>query len=262
MSNSLIIEPVAIQAGWLSATTEAAAFPVSQLTDPQPLEVWQAAASGDATIDIDLQSDTAVDTVFLGYTNASAAAVWTVRAATDAQGAAHLDDVASLIKTNGPIRASTDALGPRYHGFWHGAEVSPRWLRLNLFDAAAALSAGVLVVGKAFRPTYNHEWQSGRAPVDLSRKERLSSGAMSVDKRAIFADWRWTLGDLTDEEARELWAIARRVGESSPILVVEDPDGGDGLHERLHYGTLKDLQEYAREAPQKTRWEFTIEEWL
>lgn len=262
MSNMLIVEPIAIQAGWIAAPA-AAGFPAANLADEQPLVIWKAAAAGAVSVDLDLQADTSLDTVFLGFSNASTSATWEIRAATAAQGTAWLANAGSIVLGATQLRASADALGPRYHAFWRaGAALNARHLRINLINAAAALTAGVLVVGKAFQPGYNHEWQSGRGLEDLSLKERLASGAMSVDPRAIVPIWRWTLGDLTDAELRALWGIARRRGTSRPVLAVEDPDATEGLHERLHYGTLKDLSEYAREAPQKTRWEFAIEEWM
>lgn len=262
MSNMVIIEPLALQAGWIAAAA-AAGFPAANLADDQPLVVFKAPAAGAVAIDIDLQGDTSLDTVFLGFSNAAAAATWEIRAATAAQGAGWLANAGSIQLAPTQFWASFDALGPRYHGFWHaGAVLNVRHLRLIVTNAAAALAAGVLVVGKAWQPSYNHEWQSGRGLDDLSLKERLASGAMSVDTRAIVTTWRWVLGDLTDADLRALWGIARRRGASRPLLVVEDPDVTEGLHERLHYGTLKDLSEYAREAPQKTRWEFTIEEWM
>lgn len=259
----IILEPIALQAAWITASSTAAGFPAGNLADEQPLAVWKAAGAGPFTINIDLQADTSLDSVFFGFTDASTAVTWAIKAATAVQGTAFFANPQSIVMPAAPLWASSDALGPRRHGFWRAAApIVARHIQLFIDNAALALSAGILVVGKAFEPAFNHEWQSGRGLDDLSPKERLPSGAMSVDPRAIVPTWRWTLGDLTDADLAALWGLVRRRGSSRPVLVVEDPEANAGLHERLHYGTLKDLQEYAREDPDKTRWEFTHEEWL
>lgn len=262
MKKMIIIEPIALQPAWVTGAA-AAGFPASNLADAQPLVIWKGSNSGPFTIDLDLQADTLLDTVFLGFTSALAGATWEIRAATTAQGSAFLTNAGAVKLAASTFRASADALGPRYHGFWRAAApFTARYVRLIITGGGANMTAGVLAVGNAFEPTYGHEWQSGRGLEDLSVKERLPSGAMSVDERAIFPTWRFTLADLTNADLAALWGLARRRGASRPLIVVEDPDTTAGLHERLHYGSLKDLQEYSREADEKTRWEFTIEEWL
>lgn len=262
MSNMILLEPLTLQAGWITGTA-AAGFAIGNLADQQPLVAWKAAAAGQTFVTFDLQADRAIDTVFLGFTNADASATWQIRAATQAQGAAWLDNSGSIVLATTQLWASFDALGPRFHAFWHAAApITARHMRLTLINEVAPLSAGVLALGQAFKPAFNYEWGSGRGLIDLSRKDRLPSGAMAVDARAIVPTWNWTLGDLTDTDRDALWAIARRTGNSRPLLAVEDPDVAAGRHERLHYGTLTDLREYARQAPDKTRWELKIEEWL
>lgn len=262
MKKMIICEPVTLQAAWITGAA-AAGFPASNLANEQPLVAWKGSNSGPFTIDLNLQADVSFDTVLLGFTSALAGATWEIRTATSAQGTGWLANAGSIRQASTPFWASSDALGPRYHGFWRAAApFSARYLRLVITGGGANMTAGVLVVSKAFEPAFGHEWQAGRGADDLSQKERLPSGAMSVDPRAIVPTWRWTLGDLTDADLETLWGIVRRRGVSRPVLIVEDPDTTTGLHERLHYGTLKDLNEYAREAPDKTRWEFAVEEWL
>lgn len=261
MSTMLILDPIELNAPMVSANAETG-FGAENLTDPQPLVLFKAKSAGSVAIDLDLGKDHSLDCVYLGYTNMDASASWEIRSATASEGLASLANASQIRLPQTQARASFDALGPRYHAFWHsGNDFTARYIRLIITNPPAALNAGVLAVGKAFRPTFNHEWQSGRGLIDTSLKSRLRSGAMAVEAGAIVPTWRWTLGDLTDADVQKLWRIARHVGESRPILVAEDPAVTEGLHERLHYGTLRDFQEYSRESPNKTRWDFTIEEW-
>lgn len=260
MSNLLILDPVPIDGAWLFASSSAASFPVTNLVSPDPLVIWQTALGGALTLDLDLQADTAIDTVFLGYTDPVSSATWEIRGATASEGTGHLTNPGSVIMATDDL-ILTEAISP-YHAFWTGAEHTMRHLRINLTNTGANFAAGVLQVGKSWRPTWNYEWESGRSLTDFSAKERLPSGTLSIDTRGIVADFRWTLGDLDDAELRQLWTIMKQHGASRPLLVVEDPDDTAGLNERLHYGVMKDLQRYSRTEAQKTKWEFTFEDWL
>jgi len=260
MSNLLILDPIDLDPGWITASSAAAGFPASQLANPDPLVIWQSAAGGSLTLDIDLQADTAVDTVYLGYTLPVSDATWEIRGATAAQTTGYLTDPGAVMMAVDDL-VLTEAITP-YHAFWTGTERTIRYLRINITNTGTAFEAGVVLAGKAWRPTWNHEWESGRSLTDLSIKERMPSGNLTVDTRGIVGDWRWTLGDLDDAEVRQLWAILKRHGASRPLLVVEDPDDTAGLNERLHYGVMSDLQRFSRTETQKTKWEFTFEDWL
>lgn len=260
MSNILILEPLPLNAAWLTASDEAAAFPVASLLDPSPLVVWKTTGAGSFTLTIDLQADTELDTVYLGYTNASVSATWAIAGATAAQGPSYIGDPGAVIQGATPIRAA-EAFAP-YHAFWTGAPRTVRHLRLSVTQSGGAFAAGNLLIGKAWRPSWNYEWEAGRAVADASLKERLPDGSLVIEPRGISGAWTWTFGDLTDAETRQLWRIARTYGLSRPLLVVEDPDASAGLNERLHYGVFSEIQRYNREAPDKTRWEFTFEDWL
>ena len=66
---------------------------------------------------------------------------------------------------------------------------------------------------------------------------------------------------VSDAEADELYEIQLEVGETSPLLVIEDPDRTVGQVHRIHYARFSALKEYKRRNPAQTRWEFEIEEW-
>lgn len=261
MSNVLILDPIDLASGWITASHEVAGFPATNVIHNQPLVVWKASSGAAYDLTIDLQVDTPIDTVYLGYTNAAAGTTWQIVGATAAQGTAYLTNPAAVMMATATLRAS-EALGPYYHAFWTGTSKTVRYLRL-IVTHSGEFSAGLLLLGAAWRPTWNFEWEAGRGVVDTSLKERLRGGNLDIDERGIVAEWTMVLGDLTDAEARALWKIKKQHGESRPLLLCEDPDSVvAGLNERLHYGVFKELTRYGRTAPDKVRWEMTFEDWL
>ncbi|KAK0340202.1 hypothetical protein LTR94_031482, partial [Friedmanniomyces endolithicus] len=140
MSGVLIIKPLAI-----AATPTVTGTGQANLLSADPNEAWIAASTAAVTIDIDMGSAVTVDSFFLGYTNAGAAATWTIARATG------LGTGLTTIKASGLMRAA-DSEGPRHHCFARlGAAVSSRYFRLTLTQAGTApLYVGALVLGLAF----------------------------------------------------------------------------------------------------------------
>lgn len=255
MGNILILRPTAI--GAIAASRGSGA---TNLLRPSPNEVWIDSAVGTvATIDVDFGSMVVIDTVFLGsITGPALAARWAITG-----GLAGYAEM--MVKADGPLRVPDRAgmVAVNTHAFWHGGEVALRYLRLSITQPAGAapLSIGVLMAGDAWQPTYNQEWGAGRGVKDTGSVTRLPSGDFSSVTGARYATYKWTLGDLTEEEADWLHDLAMDRGESRVVLVVEDPDWTPGLRARLHYGLLTGLRPNERRNPAQTRWDGQIEDW-
>ncbi|PXW73775.1 hypothetical protein C7451_10961 [Blastomonas natatoria] len=224
------------------------------LLTPSPREVWRAAAVGSSNIDIDLGANVSIDTVFLGFTNATPDATWSVATMTNSSGAG-LSVVAGTraLRVPGPI-------GQRQHGYLRlDAPISTRYLRLTVtqMGSGAPLQAGILLVGlTAERP---YEYRAGRVALDLSKRTELVDGGFGINPAAIVSSYRFTLSGLTDEQVEDLWQIVMTVGESAPLLIVEGHDTLRFSH--LHYGLFQRLEPYEREEPEDTRWGLSIRDW-
>lgn len=256
MANILICPPTGIANVGASRGTG-----VANLLRPDPKEVWQDSAVGSAaTIDVDFGSLVAIDTIFLGAIYRPAVdAVWTISG-----GAAGYTD--AVIKAAGPLRVPDrpGRTSPASHAFWHGDDVWVRYLRLSITQPAGndPLSIGVLLAGLGWQPQYNQEWGAGRGVKDTGAVSRLPSGGFAVVEGARYATYKWTLGDLTEDEADYLHDLQMDRGESRRLLVVEDPDWTAGLRSRLHYGLLTGLRPNERRNPAQTRWDMQIEDWI
>jgi len=256
MANILILQPSAVSTIAVSRGSGAA-----NLLTPDPKEIWLDGAVGSAaTIDLDFGFAVAIDTVFLGYVIGPAAgATWTITGGLSGY-------AETVLKAGGALRVADSAgqAPSTSHGLWTGASATVRYLRVSVTQPAGntPLSAGVVMAGACFQPAWNKEWGSGRGVIDTGVSTRLPGGGFANVPGARLGSYNWTLGDLSSAEVDALYAIAQAVGETSPVLVIEDPAATVGLRNRIHYGLFKGLRPFERRNPKQTRWDFKIEEWI
>lgn len=225
------------------------------LLTPSPKEVWVADAVGSTTIDVDLSVAEDVDTFFLGFTNATAAATWQIQIGTGV-GVGLVD----LVPAGTAMRAA-DSLGPHHALAVLDAPVNGRYFRITTAQTGAEpLQAGILILSKAFVAPY--DLGGGREPIDTTPVTELTDGGFNIGDGAIKARLEWKFVDLSPADRRALWAIIKSVGKSSPVLVVEQLSEDAGLNEEMHYGLFDRFEPYVREAPGSTRWALSMKQWL
>jgi hypothetical protein len=255
MANILIAQPVPIAAVTVSRGSGA-----DNLLSLDPREAWLDSAVGSAaTIDIDLGVERIIDTLFLGCLfSADRAATWMISGGLAGPAERVIAPAQPLRVPERPGARRTMA-----HALWFGTEQLVRYLRISITQPTGAtpLSIGVLLVGDGFQPRLNKEWGSGRGVKDMSSVTRLPSGSVSVVEGGRYGTYGWTLGDLTMLEAEQLYEMQLDVGESRPVLVVEDPAATTGLRNRIHYGALVGLRAFERRNLRQTSWQLSIEDW-
>jgi hypothetical protein len=255
MFNLLILSPAPISAIAASRGTG-----IDNLLSPHPLEVWADVSSGTAaTISIDLGAARSIDTVFLGHVRPPAAgASWSITGGV--AGYAETTIAASAALRVPDVAGRSPALS---HAFWHGAAVTVRYIQITVTqpNTAPALTVGIVQIGKAFVPSFNKEWGSGRRLIDTGTVTPLPDGSFASVEGVRKSAYFWSLGDLADAELDQLYELSLDRGTSRPLLVVEDPAATAGLRRRIHYGLFGAFKQYERQSPGRTRWELSIEEW-
>jgi hypothetical protein len=254
MSRLLIIKPLPV----VSISTSRGSG-VGNVLTPDPKEVWADNAIGAAaTLTVDLGANRLIDTIFLGYVRApSAEATWSITA----DGGSPQE---SVLQPIAPLRVPDSGGHPALsHALWHGPASWLRYLTITINQPTGApLSAGVLVVGKALEAELGREWGWGRQPVDTGVATPLPSGGFSVVEGVRKVLLTWTFGDLSIEETDQLELIGLALGETKPVLVIEDADRTAGLMSRIHYGLFKRWRAFERRNRRQTRWELGIEQWI
>lgn len=237
----ILVLPGPIQS--IQPSSQLPAAPATNLLDPRPGRPWRSLTTAD-NLTVDLGADLMIDTVWLGYTNLTAAATWEIRAATADQGAGYLQNAASVLQVQQQAWASADALGPTYHALWWRAAgpIPMRHLIISLFDAGnpdGALRAGRLYVAQAFRPTWPREAGSDRGIIDTTSKERLRTGALVINEGARVKTRSVSFTGIAAEEVRTFfWPLLWQRGESKDLLAIMDPNPGLGRHELIVYGVV------------------------
>jgi hypothetical protein len=256
MGNILILPPTPIAA--IGADRGSG---VANLLTRSPKEVWIDSADGSyARINIDFGQTVAIDTVFLGFVSPPAAgAIWTI-----AGGLTGYADFTMKSASTLRVVDSASSSPSQTHAFWTGASFNVRYLRILVQQTSGAgpLSAGIVMAGSAFRPTFNMEFGNGRRIIDTGTVASLPDGGFASVEGARKRAFEWTLGDLTRDETDDLEELLLGFGETIPLLVVEDPDRTTGQRNRIHYGLFTGLKAYERANPAQTKWAFTFEEWI
>lgn len=249
MSGVLIIKPLAVQE---LASSVGSGRPNLLTVDPN--EAWIAGFVGPATIDIDLGAETAVDSFYLGYTNAAAASTWAVYKGTG------LGANLAPIWGAEPMRAA-DSEGPRHHCFARlPAPVIGRYFRITTNQAGEApLFVGALVVGLAFEK--HREYGDGRTPIDTGTREDLPGGGFAIGDGIVKAMFAFSFVDLTEAETNWLWSIKRDRGLSRPVVLVEDADLTSGFNDAIHYGVFERFQAWGRTSPRYRKWAGSVIDW-
>jgi hypothetical protein len=260
MRELLIVEPIDFKFGGAAPS-----FSVSEgsgganLISYDPREIW---IGNDLvsvkSFTIDLGQDTMFDTVYFGNTNADASSVWSLAIGTAAQGSP-VDIVFQGAFMLMAVDGKRQARGPTLRFF--AVALLARYIRVFLYKPAGdIIQVGNLIIGKAFRPTYNKERGAQRVPLDTGTRTRLADGSLATVSGALVSGYKWVFGDLSEAEAKALWDIVRARRTTEPMLIIEDADNLSV--EGTHYCTLTDLEGYLRDDPSKNRWALTAEDWM
>lgn len=253
MTRLMIVEPLSISV--LSSRGTGA----ENLRTFDPKEVWTDAGPGTSTLTVDFGSAKTIDTIFLGYVRTLAAdATWAITG-----GLAGPGERVIQASTSARVLDPAGEFVDRSHALWFGPSVTMRYLAITLVQPldATALTAGVLVVGRALVPDLGQEWGAGRRLIDTGSVTSLPSGGFAVVEGARKRALTWTFGDLTDAEVEKLEMIGLRRGETATALVVENAERTVGLWSRIHYGLFK-WRAFERRNKAQTRWEMEIEQWV
>lgn len=249
MSGVLIIKPLAIAAVPIVTGTGQA-----NLLSADPNEAWIAASSASLTIDVDMGSVVSIDSFYLGYTNASAAATWTIASGTELGSGLTTQKASTLMR-------AIDSEGPRHHCFARlDAPIAARYWRFTLVQSGGApLYIGAMALGLAFEKF--REYGDDRTTVDTGTREDLPGGGFGIGEGVVKSLFAFSFVDLTEAEANQLWSIKKDRGLTRPVVVVENTDLTTGMNDAIHYGVFERFQARGRVSPRYRRWAGSILDW-
>lgn len=212
---------------------------IDNVLTPDPREAF--VAGGAFAITLDLGAIVAVDTFFIGYTDAVGGLAW------------------SASVPGGAVVASGGFLTSyRRAPMRHAATVlnQPIMTQYLTFSAAGPMTIGVVAAGLSIRADY--EWGGGRPISDTGRADRLATG-FGIERGVTAGGWSWTFAGVDDDTAERLYALALDAGTTETVLAFED--AASIRNEAWHWGTLTRLEPYSRQAPGENKWAMQVQEW-
>lgn len=255
----IIATPEISNLATITAGSESGTMTATNLLTDQPSEVWRAPDLESAYVELDLLSSTAINLLWIGYTNCSPDATMRWRAAAT-QGDLTADPAYDSGAINVWPHAAIETDWDYMHGLhWLGASGAQtyRWWRLDLadpaprgpkqngaFTAASYLQAGRIILAKAWQPPRNLRYGWGNGWLDPSPSQESAAGQTYSDELARKRRMTFTLQAETEDELYEnAFQIDRRFGASRGFLVSRDPSNARRLMDQTIYGRNTDVSE-------------------
>lgn len=117
-----------------------------------------------------------------------------------------------------------------------------RYWRLEISDtgnAAGAVLLGRLWMGPIWQPTINYDWGAAFLWQSRDRATEARSGARFVEALSGRRAYRFTLHELSDQEAfGRIAEQMRQIGTEGEMLVIPDPDDAGNAHRRNILGRV------------------------
>jgi hypothetical protein len=236
------------RAAALTASSEAASLPVTNLQDHQRTNVWRTNGNpGQASVDITLApGEPGVSGIAVVDHNLSLAGSIRVQAWTDSINGANVV-VDETIQPYSPVAAFGDglfgdglfggyeAVGPfssysarsllRVVSFIHSSvAVGALYWRVTLIDTVPDyLQCGRIFIGEVWQPVVNHSWGSKLNRVSQTSKRESRGGQLYSNPRPGRMVMEFGLDWLQLNDQQRLWATFLYVETDTPIIVIQKP---------------------------------------
>lgn len=260
MANMLIVRPIAPKQFGVYAGAQSdgqAGTGAFNLLSPDPKEVYNDGGFGGfRIIEFLFEGNILVDSFFLGFVGEAPGATVDVRYAP-------LNAAETSLGLQGVVPTNRTGVTRRHMLVRTPAPVLAGVARFYVSSQQAArMTIGIAAVGLSFQPRRNREWGGGRRPIDTGSAEPLPSGGFGIGEGVVKSSFRWTFGDLDDDELDRLDELAMDRGNRRPVIVVENPDVDARLHQRIHYGLLDRFEFQERRNVALNRWALGVTDWV
>lgn len=248
-----------VDRGTVTASSEVATMPATNLQNQQRTRVWRSDGSQGGVVSLDITlaaGEENVSGIAVVDHNLSLAGTIRIQGWTDAlDGAAQVVDETLL--SYAPVAAFGDGLfGDGLFGGYEPigplvsysprnylrvitflqltAETPAKYWRITLADSSVSyFQLGRVFIGKAWQPVTNFSW-GARLYREATSKSRESRGGQHyINPRPGRMVMEFDLDWLQGNDKQKLWALYLAVENHKPVIVVQRP-GSDTFNQELH----------------------------
>lgn len=263
LDNAYILSPKLSDNATLTASDSIGNADATNLQQPRPRLKWRSVSSS-PWLQYDFGTAVRIDTVVLGYINATSTDTFRVRMASTQ--AKLTDGTAERDTTAVPVWAPGSNLAPyaqihRRLKMTAPAPVALRWARIDFnfsSNPAGYVDMGRAMLGARIEPARSVKsgWQAGfeeavAETVDLSGEE---SPRPTGTKRTLDATWH----DLVEVDADALYSMLLERGSSQDVALCLDPDASKYPMQRTVVGRLKQAMTFPQTLKSGTVQHFSV----
>lgn len=252
-----LASPAVSDAAAITTTQEVASLPATNLLTPQPGEVWRTTDLAGAAVELDLGliqpagTEHPIRQVWLGYTNATSAATWRIRAAASQANLTAAPDYDSGSLTQWPA-TGLESWGRRLALLHLAVAELHRWWRVDVADAAnpdGYLEAGRLILADPWEVSPNMDPGWSIQMRDTTARSRSLGGTGFAAPGGQWRDLALVLRHMSESDAfSQALAFDRLRGGSRPVLAIPDPANTARLMDQIIYGRLAQRSAVAHQA--------------
>jgi hypothetical protein len=257
MANLILSQPIELYPSHLaatpvivSATSQNASFPATNLFTYDPYEIYSTNSVTANTVVIDYGSVREMQAFALLHTNLPYTATWSVEVSPDNSSYTVLvsGQPAWCNLSSIPGSWSGEDNDPRrgYLGYAHSFYMHPtvltthRYVRYTTATSSSQVhSLGRLFVGKVFQPTTNYAYGAEIAVIDKSERVDMPRSAPLFNRLGKTLQFTVTLEFATQTEMEEyLYELSYWAANNREVMVCLDPTTVSNRHKRILYGTF------------------------
>ena len=232
MANIILATPVLSDAATITASTETAAGPASNMQTMQPTDPWEA-GGGAPYCEVDLGVISTFNLIALLFTNATGADQLRVRSADTQGNLTAAPDYDSSYQT-------LSYVGSEGHVFiWIAAGQSNRWIRFDLITASNPFLCGRLYISNALQPSINYRYGTEDGYDDDSLIDATDGGNLIPTFGKNRAVLSFTVLSLTETERHNIREFNKARGASRDVLIITDPEASLNKQDKIYYGLLQ-----------------------
>lgn len=224
-------------------------YPVTNAFSDHPSDVWKPGVSGANSIDLDLGTNTLIDTFYLGYYygNITGVSGFRIKSYTDATFTTTVYDSNDILFPNIVDADLTEETRKSFILYnFDGLGDARRYWRITVASVGSPGAKnwyiGRLILGKAIIFERNIDWGWNVKWEQTVDGDRSFSGSLFTTHKHRYRSFEMEFSYVSESDAfDDFYLLDMRRGLHRPVLICIDPEQSQFISRRMIYGPIKEL---------------------